>query len=338
MIGPRVIFRLCPEDGEDIFGYLIRVVDENSIVSLNALLHAVFSGNISAIGHFEVPHLSYFCRLYPEEMLQLSGLSERIGGDPRSWLVNRHRITKERFVLTRKSKICTQCFRESLYVRGIWGLTFYTACTRHKTLLIDRCPSCRKQLRWNRRVIRYCSCGCDLAGLPSEEPSIHSLVVASLIEQLCGQTVKLKIHHELSPEICRCLASLSLDGLCKVIWFVGRCVCDLGQKGYSHGRYRPRNSDAAVIIEKAFDVFEGWPVCMGQILERECRKRFFDEDPWPILSVFLGPLERYIAEELQDGQFAFLTSAYEGYLDKILRVFGRQHRKHKFARELEFNF
>lgn len=312
MNGPRVIFRLSPEDGEDIFGYLIRVVEENSFVSLDALLKSVLLGNITTITLAEIPDLSYFCRLYPEEMSQLSGISDRIASDPRSWQVNHHRITKERFVVSRKSKICTQCLQESLYVRGMWGLTFYTACTRHEALLIDRCPSCRRLLKWNRRVIRYCSCGCDLAGLPSDEPSIQSLVVASLIEQLCGQAVTLKIDHELSPEIYRSLASLSLDGLCKVIWFVGYCVCELGQRGHSYGRYRPSISDAGVILGKALGVFEGWPFRMGEILERECKKRFFDGDPWSMLSVFLGPLERYISEELQDGQFAFLTSAYEG--------------------------
>jgi len=39
---------------------------------------------------------------------------------------------------------CPQCLREAKvsYLKQHWRLSFVTACTEHKTLLIDRCPAC----------------------------------------------------------------------------------------------------------------------------------------------------------------------------------------------------
>lgn len=334
----RVVFRVEPNDSEDIFGYLMRVADVNSFVGLEGILQAVLGGNITTVTSDELPALSYFCRLYPEEMEHLSGITSRGSAGSRSWQVHRQWVTKEPFLASRNAKICTRCLRESLYIRGMWGLSFYTACTRHRALLIERCPSCRKRLRWNRRSVGYCQCGCDLTDLSYEEPSEQSLVVACLVEHQCGHKVDKEIHHLLSPSVLRNLSDLSLDGLCKTVWFVGHCLCEIGQCGPAHGRYKPTISDAGIILWKALKVFEKWPVRMGEILEQVLSSRVLDDNLSFSIISHLGPLEWYLKDELQDDQFRFLTIPYERYLDNTLRVLGRQHRKRKLARQMEFYF
>lgn len=338
MTSQRVVFRVEPEDSEDIFGYLMRVAEVNSFVGLGGVLKAVLGGNITSITPADIPALSYFCRLYPEEMVHFSGISSRGAAGSRSWQVHRQWVTKEPFLASRKAKICTRCLRESLYIRGMWDLSFYTACTRHRALLIDRCPSCRRRLKWNRRSVGYCQCGCDLAIASCGEPSEPSLVVSCLIEHQCGCAVDEKIHNAISPSVFSELSDLSLDGLCKILWFVGHCLCEIGQCGPAHGRYKPVISDAGGILWKAFSVFEQWPIRMGEILEHVFSSRAFDDNPIFSPISCLGPLEGYLRDELQDDQFLFVTVPYERYLDSILRALGRQHRKRKLVRQMEFYF
>jgi len=338
MSNPRVVFRVEPQSGEDVFGYLTRVANANALGGLGEILEAVLGCKQSSVTPTDISALAYFCRLYPDEFATLSGISMRTSAGTRAWQVHQQWVTKEPFVASRQSKVCPQCLRESAYARGEWGLTFYTTCTRHRTTLIERCPACDKYLKWNRRSIAYCSCGCDLADVASAESSRQSLLVAALIEGQCGLDGFFSPPCGLAPNVHRNLAALSLDGLCKTLWFVGHCLSEQEKCATGHGRYKPSLSDAEIIIWKAVGVFEGWPHRMGELLTQQCTSHPMSRGRGSLVERLLGPLESYLGEELQEDQFRFVTAAYEKYVNEILRAFGRQHRRREYDRQEEFDF
>jgi len=48
-------------------------------------------------------------------------------------------------------KYCPLCLQENDYFKKEWRLAFYNVCTKHKTMLLDRCPNCGKQLTITKR-------------------------------------------------------------------------------------------------------------------------------------------------------------------------------------------
>ena len=50
-------------------------------------------------------------------------------------------------------KVCPKCIQEKRGIRLAWQTSWAFACLRHKTLLIDSCPTCHKSIASNRTLI-----------------------------------------------------------------------------------------------------------------------------------------------------------------------------------------
>lgn len=333
----RLIFRVAPEIHEDIVGYLTRVANQNHLGGLDAILTEVLGVKQAALFIEDLPALAYYCRLNLEEMVHLSGIARRMPEGVRAWQICDQWITKAPFIATRRAKVCSLCLREAPYVRGMWSLSFYTTCVRHSVELIDRCPGCRKALKWNRRSIQYCSCGFDLARASPQAASGHGTMVAELLELQCGQDVVIHPYTGIGLGEHENLAKLSLDGLCKTIWFLGHCLGELGKYGSGHGRFKPMPSDADAIIVNALNILGDWPSRFGERLAA-CKERTPSKGSAALIEKLLGPVHNYLEQELQDSEFTFVRAAYEQHIHNIWRAFGKEHRRWNHDRQFEFDF
>lgn len=333
----RVIYRVSPETHEDVFGYLNRVAARNHLAGIHSILSDVLGVKQATLTFSHLPALADYCRLYPEEMLQLSGIAQKTTYGALTWQVCGQWVSKEPFVATRRAKICPQCLGEAAFVRGEWTLNFYTACARHSVALHNQCPKCRRAISWNRRFAQYCPCGFDLALAGDLAAPPHSQVVAELIGHQCGQSLAL------APSPCinfvehENLAALSLDGLCKTLWFLGHCLCELGRYSLGHGRIKPMPADADTIILNALHAIEDWPERFGELLQVS-KQLTSTARAGPLAEQLLGPVHRYLQQELQDDELKFLRVAYEQHLRTIWRSLGVRNRRLRTERQLEFDF
>lgn len=74
---------------------------------------------------------------------------------------------------TQGIRICPECLKDDTvpYYRKIWRVGVITACTKHKCLLVDRCPECQsfidpKRVGWKDSPTSCFNCGFDLRESP----------------------------------------------------------------------------------------------------------------------------------------------------------------------------
>lgn len=66
---------------------------------------------------------------------------------------------------TKYNQICSLCLKENPYIRKRWDIGFYTCCHIHKSLMINKCPSCSNNLSITSSMI-LCKFGYDLRTSP----------------------------------------------------------------------------------------------------------------------------------------------------------------------------
>jgi hypothetical protein len=82
--------------------------------------------------------------------------------------------------------ICPDCLRENPYCRKFWDLRVVTVCPQHHSLLLDICPSCQKPIRWDRKSVSRCSCGCDWRETKSPQLPTAQRRAMRLLMRSCG--------------------------------------------------------------------------------------------------------------------------------------------------------
>jgi hypothetical protein len=60
-----------------------------------------------------------------------------------------------------RTKICSLCLREELYIRKIWNISIYSVCHIHCCLLIERCPQCDNGITPLSQSVHSCDFGYD---------------------------------------------------------------------------------------------------------------------------------------------------------------------------------
>lgn len=80
-----------------------------------------------------------------------------------------------------RDAVCPQCLAEDMYLRVGWEHAYATACTQHRTRLVDRCSACDEPLDLQREQIGQCSCGQDILRLPCEQASEAELWLSGLL-------------------------------------------------------------------------------------------------------------------------------------------------------------
>lgn len=98
-------------------------------------------------------------------------------------------------------QFCPTCLAEDSipYFRKRWRIALNTVCTRHGTMLLDRCPDCGVGVAFHRldmtradaievTPLSYChSCGFDLRNAVTEKPIVHDRKASQLLFELNRQ-------------------------------------------------------------------------------------------------------------------------------------------------------
>jgi hypothetical protein len=110
----------------------------------------------------------------------------------------------------RADAICPACLTESVYIRSFWEHAYVTACPQHRTVLIDRCPSCNDWLHPSRDRIEQCGCGQDLRTATTQAATNEQLWLSALLisEGVSSAGIQPKLRH---------VSSLALSELVKLL-------------------------------------------------------------------------------------------------------------------------
>jgi hypothetical protein len=335
---PKVIHRVEPRFHEDLTGYLMRVATRNHMKGPADLL-AVITGSESRSVHLkDLPLIGALCRISDEEVCQLSGYEWRIDGLERRWHIHDEWLTKAVFVSLRQAKVCPACIQAANYVRGEWSLSFYNVCALHQIRLTYKCPACSKAILWSRRYPHRCSCGFHLGDSPATKPlPYESALSCLLLYRILGEPSLLK-GLPIADKTTERLAGLSLDGICKIFWFLGHNVAELGSYGSGHGRKRPGGFQIELMAEHAFSLLSDWPKFMGNWLEQFVASRLPAKFSATAFDHLLAPLHNYFTVDSVDPEMTFLVAALEQHLKRIWLLFGQRHYNSRFEYQMELMF
>lgn len=334
----RLIHRVKPRMHEDIFGFLVRVAQRNHFKggATNLLKH-ITGNNSTKVTNSNLHQVAHYCRNTLPEIFQLSGIERQHSFSEKMWHVEGHWVTKASFVSFRHPKVCALCLREDPYVRGIWSLCFYTVCAKHRVELVSVCPSCNKSLKWDRRTVQRCNCGYDLTTAPTTTSNSQEALMSGLITHSVGITSISDLPQLLNQKAVDRLGELSLDGLCKTIWFLGHCISQLGKYGTGHGHIQPRNKSASQMIGATFDLLDDWPNQLGNKL-KSLSNRPPSTSSASLLDRLLGPAQNYLEAEINSPELIYLKIAYEQHVRSIWKSMGKRLRSANAANQLELDF
>lgn len=65
------------------------------------------------------------------------------------------------------ARVCPRCLSESDILSTKWSLPLSISCDRHKTVLVDQCPRCLRNIHWKESVYR-CRCGQNFREIDSQ--------------------------------------------------------------------------------------------------------------------------------------------------------------------------
>jgi hypothetical protein len=336
MTAYRVIHRVAPYPHEDVTGYLMRVAARNRAAGPGELLSLLVGSPTGAVRTDDLARLAHYCRARIPEAAGLSGVVRRGGGQSPAWQIAGVWVTKAAFVAPHRSRVCPACLREAPYLRGIWSLTLYGACSTHGCRLVTHCPGCRRVLKWNRRYATRCGCGYDLTGGPTIPGDDRLLQLAALIDA-CGGDGMQTAPNTLPRAVGERLGVLSLDGLLKVVWFLGRCIGDAANCRTSHGHAHPDIDSARRIAARAFALLEEWPHRLVEEIEQLAQRTPADTSA-ALLDRLFGPAQYYAREELVTDELAPWRHAYEQIVVAIWRRAGHRCRSLPGSRQWALPF
>jgi TniQ len=330
----RLLHRVYPYQFESAQGFFKRVANANYLSNSQDLLKLITKKSGKTIYLQNTPAIAYFCLNSVAEISQLSNLQiARIEGN-RIFQINGQPISKIVFIDNAHAKICPSCLEKAPYIRGSWTLTFYNCCPLHRIRLIDWCDKCQRTIKWDRRYLQSCSCGADLRRVRTTPAQKSELILASLIDGLnphqclpSYQTHTQAINH---------LGDLSLDGICKTIWFLGHCISQLGNYGSGHGTKIPSPDMTSLMIDNAFSFLNHWPNRFGEHLDLLAIRKPSDSTDSLINRLF-GPAQYYAKEALQAPELAFLKTAYEQHIERISGKARFSNFLHKQSKQLSLD-
>lgn len=337
MIHNRLLHRVEPYPDESLTGFLMRVALKNHLLGPDEILFRIRRDRSRNIHMQYIEELAYFCRNSLDEIQHLDGIEKWQHGEPR-WQIGKEWITRSVFIDNRGAKVCPICLRESSYLRGIWSLSLYNVCAQHGVALIERCLKCGRLLKWNRKRPEYCGCGQHLASLHEIPDNSAAVNLARLLAYRSGGDTTLLSNIPLSTGVIERLVNLSLDGMCKTVWFLGHCLSEVGAYGTGHGRKKPASITVTHMAEKTFGYLSEWPnilgFSIGKLLLERLNVGFTAVDCHRVLA----PADHYFNTSLDQPELRFLTKSYEQYVQAIWLAYGRRHPACIYEQQLRLPF
>lgn len=328
----RLIHRVCPMPHEDAYGFLMRVAAANYWSGADKLLEHCAGRSGQDIYLSDLPAIAHFCRNTAEETKRLFGAVSKSHNGRKAWHFAGGTLTQAPFVSYRLAKACPLCLNEAPYIRGLWRLSFYLACHKHRIKLVSHCSACGRKPVWFQGTTLRCTCGPLSNNLAVQPASREALRVSQVLASHFESTVIDRTVHQVAIDR---LAGLSINSLCQTIWFLGHCVPDIGKYGLGHGRTVPSPEAAERMITKTLSFLGDWPNSLGTTLA-EIARRQPSQSSASLIDRLMGPLQYYLYEVIEEEDLAFLRIAYEQHVQVIWKQLGASRTNHSM--QLEFSF
>jgi hypothetical protein len=160
MTTPLLVRHPAPFPTESLFGYILRLSEENGYTTPWSLfLLAQIRQHEARSTGMKMAKLARVCNRSENE---LQPISYRWPGDhERSCRLLGHFLTPWELAVT-APKLCPECVAEKGFIEAHFDLALMTGCPVHRRSLLCRCPRCMKPLRWFRPGLLECGCGASL--------------------------------------------------------------------------------------------------------------------------------------------------------------------------------
>jgi hypothetical protein len=161
--------------------------------------------------------------------------------------------------------------------------------------------------------------------------------LAQLIERKLNPVFPLRLPDSIPRTIVDRLAVLTLDGLCKTMWFLGFYVAGFESLRWGHGLLRPKEAQADSIVERAFAMLADWPGALDRRIREIAQQPNARMHDGPYIRSF-RPLIAYLEKELNETEFRFIHQAYELYIRKLWKEAGQRYAPRRLSNQLELDF
>lgn len=289
-----------PRPAESVLGYCLRLSWANGLAGMRGLRRFANSKNAK---------LSILSSHKDSEIADLRGA-------PPPWLYKQTAWEQGLPVilwLRSHRRWCPHCLQEQGYWPAAWGLTLITACTEHKLLLLERCPSCQNHVSWLAGDLYHCACGQDLRLASAQSAvgaALHStsLLHAALIDSLPHSN---RIETLPSDTVPSGVQALHLGPLCALLWFFGAYLL---QPDAIKPQKIPHHADTTVIlplISMAMTILESWPQGFHSFLDRYSSTA---QGGSASLRIHLHVLHQALFRLLKQPELHFLQEEFEHYV------------------------
>lgn len=174
------LFKVEPDPDESCMGWALRVAEANFLMSPWHVFRAAGVQPLYVgILRFDAEKLARFVGV-DERQLQAIGCADTSRRAAR--VVFRGHVVSRSRVRNWTPQFCPQCVAERGLARGVWDLHLVSACTRHRLLLVDRCPGCARRVSWYRPTVGVCKCGTALGTAARRPASDADVAVSAAIE------------------------------------------------------------------------------------------------------------------------------------------------------------
>jgi hypothetical protein len=326
----RLINRTQPYPFESLLGFLMRCACANHYRGHQEILQYALDASSTnpQVEQTEIPRLAIYTRNSVNELSQLSGISRQVPKKGREWRILGEWLSKSIFLKLRHAPICPRCLQEQPFLQGVWHLAFNTACWRHNSQLIERCPQCKRQLALSRRHPEYCECGFDLRKSDTTLAEAEQLLIARIIANRSDGPLNLDSVCIPANQVEN-LARLSLDGLCHSLWFLGHHL--RGNFSFSQGSGPPKLDDREIrkMIAAVCWLLSDWPSRLNQVLSRQIAlnsKWSGDKASMRLLV----PIQRYYESNIGSNDFRFISGPYETFVRQLVKQAGIKSRPSSF--------
>lgn len=155
---------------ESINGYLLRLADENFLGSINTLLRPTGVRFKASYTDVELASIAHYHGLDEQRLRRLSKFPTINGSIAGGYFLRKAAVA-----------VCSECLRNSGYIRQAWHHELITACPTHKVLLMEHCPACESLLELNRGAVCLCRCGFDLTKASARPADAANSFISSVL-------------------------------------------------------------------------------------------------------------------------------------------------------------
>ncbi len=212
-----------------------------------------------------------------------------------------------------KAKVCPCCLAEKPYCRKIWNLIPLTVCPIHHCLLLDICPQCDRQIRWDRNSVNECKyCELDWRSIQPESLELKDTIPSHLLFAACGLEqlgrAELRLIGDQNP-----ILNLELEHLVSLLTFIAGQIVDIGDTTGKFIATTHSNQELHELLLSAWDYLKDFPQSFHSFLEwRKDRGSHPERDTG--ISRDFGNFYRRLYINFPRHTFGFLHTAFENYL------------------------